>query len=211
MDRALALEDPVDSVYLLMRKSNITCDRGHPASAVMLAEAAERALGKVPPRVRAVVLAQRARAHALRGAANDCARSLDDAAHEAMRPGCDADPIAAYCTPEYVAMEAAACWLALGHPAKAIPIFERALKSWPAGQRRDLGVCQARLTVAYAAAGDPAGAAEVGMQAGTTLQSAASARALRELNRAREILTPWRREPRIAELIATVKGLNYVV
>jgi hypothetical protein len=128
---------------------------------------------------------------------------------EAMRPDGDNDPIAAYCTPEYVSMEAAACWSTLGQPGKAVPIFERALASWPASQRRDLGLCQARLATAQAHQENAAEAAEMGLQAAATLQTASSARVARELKRAREILTPWRREPRVAELIATVKGLNY--
>jgi tetratricopeptide (TPR) repeat protein len=208
MERALALDDHTDTVYLLIRKSNIASDRRQADRAVILAEGASRLMHKVAPRVRALVLVQQARAQALQGAADDCVRSLDAAMREVSRSDANSDPLATYCTPEYVAMESAASWANLGQSAKAIPVLERALTTWPAAQRRDLGLCQARLAGAYADQGDAVRAAAAGRQAVATVRSATSARAVRELSRVRETLAPWRRESDVAELIHLVRGLT---
>lgn len=92
IERAVALDDLTNTVYLLMRKCNIICDRGRADRAVNLADGAAQLLQKVSPTVRALLLAQQARAHALRGSADSCARSLDMAMREVSRPGVDVDP-----------------------------------------------------------------------------------------------------------------------
>jgi propanediol dehydratase small subunit len=209
MDLAVAVDDPSITLYLLMRKSNITSDRGVPDRAVSLADSAARLMHKAEPRARALVLVQQARAHALRGGRDNSLRALDRARREISRSDPGGDPLTNYCTPEYVAMESAASWASLGQSAKAIPALERALSSWPATQRRDLGLCQARLTAAYADRGDTQLAVETGMQAVDTVRTATSVRAVRELARARETLMPWRRQSDVAELITLIKGLNH--
>ena len=209
MDFALSLDDAATTAYLLMRKANVAADQGKIDRAASLVEGGVRMLGRVPPRVRALVLAQEARAHALRGAVSDCARSLDAAFREVARPDSDADDLAPYCSPEYIAMEAAACWTILGQTGRAIPIFERALGQWPAGQRRDLGLCQARLARAYANRGDAERAAEAGQLAVSTVRVARSARAVHELCRVRETLAPWRRDAEVSELNTLIKGLTH--
>jgi tetratricopeptide (TPR) repeat protein len=208
MDYALALEDPTDTVYLLMRKTNIANDLGKPDRAVALSAAARRQLAEVAPRVRALVLVQEGRAHALRGDREQCARSIDAAMTTVASAGVDADTIADYCSQEYIAMEAAACWSQLGKPSRAVPIFERALAAWPGEQRRDLGLCQVRLAGAYADQGDLEHAAEIGKLAIATLRTATSVRALRELSKVRDKLAPCRRDARVSELSNLIKGLT---
>ena len=209
MDFALSLDDSATMAYLLMRKANIAADQGKIDRAASLAEAGVRMLGRVPPRVRALVLSQEARSHALRGAASDCARSLDAAFREVTRPDMTLDELAPYCSPEYIAMEAAACWTTLGQTARAIPIFERALDQWPAGQRRDQGLCQARLAKAYADRGDAKRAAETGHLAVSTVRMARSARAVHQLAKVRDTLAPWRRDAEVSELNTLIKGLTH--
>jgi transcriptional regulator with XRE-family HTH domain len=208
MDYALALDDPTDTVYLLMRKTNIANDQGKPDRAIALSAAAWRQLGRVAPRVRALVLAQEGRALALRGQPDLCARSLDSAMAAVTSAAASSDPIADYCTPEYIAMEAAACWTLLGKSSRAVPIFERALNAWPQEQRRDLGLCQARLAGAYVDQGDLEQATDVAKLAVATLRSATSVRALRELAKVRDKLAPWRRDARVSELTGLIKGLS---
>jgi hypothetical protein len=112
---------------------------------------------------------------------------------EVSRPDADSDPLIPYCTLEYVAMESAASWANLGQSGKAIPVLERALTTWPTTQRRDMGLCQARLAAAHAERGDARRAVEAGHQAVAPIRTATSARAVRELRRVREALMPWRR------------------
>ena len=207
MDYALALDDPIDTAYLLMRKSNIACDLGSPDRALGLTEAALRESTKVPPRIRVLILTQQARAHAQRRDANACATSLDAAMRQVTHNEADADDVARYCTPGYVGMQAATCWTELRSPDRAIPVFERALATWPAIQRRDQGLCLARLALAYALNGDRASACRIGVRAVETVGSATSARAMHDLRRLRERLAPWRRDAEELNLNLKIKNL----
>jgi len=208
MDYAVSSGTPTDIAYLLMRKTNIANDLGTPGRALSLSEAGMRELTKVSPRVRALVLVQRARAHALDGDAESCARAIDGAVREVARAGTDVDELAGYCTLEYIEMEAAACWTELRRTDRAVSVLEHALPTWPAEMRRDLGLCQARLAVAHAAAGDATSACRVGAQAVVTASSATSGRTLRDLRRLRAMLAPWRRDAPVSELTERIRQLT---
>jgi tetratricopeptide (TPR) repeat protein len=179
MDYVQELGDPRMISYVLMRKSNIATDARQPGLGLGLADAALRPNGELTPRLRAVALRQRANAYAITGDANACARALDNAMSEIteLRSQQPASDVATYCTPAYVEMEAANCWLQLRQPAKAIPIFEQGIADWPDGQERDRGLCLARLATAHAFAGDIEAASSVGQQALTILRTAHSAHA----------------------------------
>lgn len=209
MDYALALNDPVTTAYILMRKSNIASDLGHYERSLGLTSAGLRSASNIPPRIRALLLGQQARAYALRGAKSDCTRSIDDAMTQVNRPDADSDEVAPYCTPAYMAMQTATCWNDLGSPDLAIPVFEKALSAWPRFLRRDKGMCLARLAVAHATRGDKASACRVGHEAANTVRSATSARALRDLRLLRERLVPWRRDEEVSELRTVIRGLTH--
>jgi len=188
--------------YVLMRKSNIATDARQPGLGLGLADAALRANGELTPRLRAVELRQRANAYAITGDASACARALDAAMGEITEvPGQEpAGDVATYCTPAYVEMEAANCWLQLRQPAKAIPIFEQGLADWPEGQDRDRGLCLSRLATAHAFTGDVEAASVVGQQALTVMRTAHSARTLDQLRHLRVQLAPSRSVGVVAEL-----------
>ncbi|MCM0674672.1 hypothetical protein NCC78_08220 [Micromonospora phytophila] len=209
MDYALAIGDPTETAYLLMRKSNIASDLGGSDRAIGLSTAALRDATRVSPRVRALVLGQQARAYSLRGKADETARALEAAMTEATRPGAaDADEVASYCTPAYLDMQAATCWTELDSPEKAVPVFQEALANMPGVMRRDLGICQARLANAHAALGDRANACGVGHRAVKTVEAATSALALGELRQLRQRLAPWRRDAEVFELSRAIKRLT---
>jgi tetratricopeptide (TPR) repeat protein len=208
MDYALAINNPIEIAYLLMRKCNIANDFDAPARALGLADAALRQGTEISPRVRALILTQRARAFALKGERDDCARSLDTALHEVSRPDANSDDLANYCTPSYVQMQSATAWHTLGQSDRAIPVFEEALARWPGHLRRDQGVCLTRLAVAHAERGDKTNACRVGKRAAQTVRSATSARALRELRHLRQKLAPWRRDDDVSDLNQLIKALT---
>lgn len=208
MDYALAADDNIDMAYVLMRKSNIACDLGVTGRATALSEAGLRNATKLPHRIQALILGQQARAYALQGNADASARSIDAAMREVSHPMVDGDDIARYCTPAYVSMQAAECWTILRQPNHAIPVFEQALAIWPAGQRRDQGLCQVRLAIAHASRGDSTEACRVGAQAITTVRSATSARALKDLRQLRQHLVPWRRDAEVLALNNEIKSLT---
>ncbi|MCP3803885.1 helix-turn-helix domain-containing protein [Allokutzneria sp. A3M-2-11 16] len=151
LDYARESEDASLSSYVLMRRSNIATDAGRPELALKLADEALAESGKLSPRQRAVALRQRAHAHALLGNADACTRALEEAHECAGSEIVDDNDIAQYCTPEYIEMEAAHCWIELGQAQKAIDALQRGLSTWPSEFRRDLGLGLARLAVAYAA------------------------------------------------------------
>lgn len=186
LELAHAAESNVLVSYVLMRQSNQASGAGDGPRALGLANAALTAAPAGYGRLRALALRQRARGHALTGDAVECERALDAARHEASLPATQPDaaiqPFTEYCTPAYVEMEAADCWMVLGQPARAVTIFEAGLSSWPANYRRDRGVHLARLASAHAACGELDAAQAVAVEAASVTSETVSARAMRELH-----------------------------
>ncbi len=205
-DRALEWAKVADNdlltSYVLMRKSNQASGVGDAADTLDLARAALHKDDRLTPRVRALALRQEAHGYALGGDATGCARALDAAAEQAALHEDHGDEerlLTGYCTPTYVEMEAADCWMTLGQPAKAVAIFEHGLADWPADYQRDRGVQLARLAVAYAANREPDQACAVAREALTIAASTGSGRATAELRRAVGRLA-WCDLPAVAEL-----------
>jgi tetratricopeptide (TPR) repeat protein len=175
--------------YIRMRKSNIASDARKPGLAVAFARAALRNPGALTPRLRAVALRQEAHGHALAGDYDGCARAIDHAFQHAMDASDDEADIARYCTPSYIEMEAAHCWIELGKPAKAITTLQQGLADWQPDFRRDLGLCLARLAVAHAGSDQPEEALTVAGHALAIAADTRSHRTARQLHRASELLT----------------------
>ncbi|WP_330179629.1 hypothetical protein OHB26_24680 [Nocardia sp. NBC_01503] len=179
MDYAEELGDTHLTSYVLMRKSNIATDRGYAAKGLGLANAALRRWDDITPELRAVALRQLANAHAMTGEVDDCRRALDSAMVQALeiypdRPG----NLAKYCTPSYIEMEAAHSWVRLGQPGRAIETYASGLADWPASQRRDQGLCSARMAAACLGAGQFEEATRMAVQATKLFRLAPSARSL---------------------------------
>ena len=208
-DYALGSGDPRLMSYVLMRRSNVASDAEDADRALALAQAALRDGDRLTPQLRAVALRQEAHAHALRGDATACARALDRAMAEvvAPAPGEAEFDLTGYCTPGYIGMEAAACWLQLGQPKQAIATFENRLSTWPAGFKRDLGLCLARLAVAHAAHRELEHASAVGQRAVGVVREARSARALRELARLDTLLGEWKGASEATEVRRALRTL----
>lgn len=204
---ALELGELRETVYALMRKADIAADLENPDRAIGLTEAALRDQSRVLPRLRALILRLRGRAYASLGNPSECARALDAAQAEVLRPYDAPDNLTAYCTPAYIGMEAASCWSKLGRFDSAVVTYERSLESWPESLRRDRGLCLARLTNAHAGQEDVERACAAGRQAVEVIRSATSSRALSELQRARVRLAPWRRNAEVSDLSDRIRSL----
>lgn len=184
--QALELAHAADSTalvsYVLMRQSNLASGAGDAVRTLALAGAALRLAPH--PLLRALALRQVARGHALDGDAGECERALDAARSAvAAEPEEDLRSLAGYCTPAFVELEAADCWLLLGQPHRAVPMLEAALPGWPLEQRRDRGLHLARLASAYAACDDPDRAREAAFEAAAMAEQTGSARVGDELAR----------------------------
>jgi hypothetical protein len=150
LDYAQEVGDETLISYILMRRSNIATDAKRPELALKLADTALDKATRLPPSYRAVALRQRAHASAQLDQPDDCARTLELAFKFAGGSADSEKDLAQYCTPEYVEMEAAHCWIELGQADKAIETLQHSLAAWKPEFRRDLGLCLARLAVAHA-------------------------------------------------------------
>ncbi|WP_157574614.1 hypothetical protein [Nocardia jejuensis] len=193
MDYAEELYDPNLRSYILQRRSNIATESGYAAQGLGLANAALRGWHEIAPELRAVALRQLANAYAMTAEEDECRQALDQAMEQVLSidesgPG----SLALYCTPSYIEMEAAQSWLRLGQPQRAVETYSMALDDWPAAQRRDRGLCTARLASAYFGVGEFDAAARSGVEAANLIRSAPSARALEVLRQLSKQLRPVR-------------------
>lgn len=187
LEHALELGSPSLTTYVLMRKANIAADAQDHGQSLGLAEAALRTSGNLAPRLQAVALRQQALASAQMRDGDSCARSVDRALELVNdTSSSDFDPLAEelvpYCGPSYIEMEAATCWVHLGRPDQAIPVYEQSLSRWPVDeQTRDRALCLARLATAHALNGDLDAAAATGLDAVVAHSRARSARTYKQL------------------------------
>lgn len=191
LDLAQEAGDAHLTSYIRMRKSNIASDARKPDLTIAFARAALQKPGSLPPSLKAVALRQEAHGHALAGGYDDCARALDHAfqhASDAEDATDDDADLARYCTPSYVEMEAAHCWVELGQPAKALTTIQQGLAEWHSDFRRDLGLCLARLAIAHAGTAQPDEALSVAQHSLAIAAETRSARTRHQLHRASELL-----------------------
>ncbi len=173
---ARELRDDRLLAYIRMRQGNLAFDADNPQATIDLAEAALRTSADLTARQRATTLRQLAHGHARLGNGDACARALGQAWENAARPGNADDDLAGYCTPEYLAMEAAQCQIALGRPDQAINVLEPRLPRWHPENRRDLGRGLTLFAVALARTRQPDKALDV---AGHALAVTAETRSTR--------------------------------
>jgi transcriptional regulator with XRE-family HTH domain len=178
--------------YVLTRKSNQASARGDAATAIGLAQAAQRQ-PELPHRTLAVAMQQEAYGHALAGDEMASHALLDKAlVHAAASdPNGDEGP-GRYCIPSYVEIQRATCWLRLGNPRRAVDLFETELRRLPRVHRRDRGVYLARLALAHAMDQQPECAAALGGEALDTAKATGSGRIIEELRPLRPGLARWR-------------------
>ncbi|MGH8932897.1 MAG: helix-turn-helix domain-containing protein [Egibacteraceae bacterium] len=171
--------------YLLMRKSHQARDQRDTERVIGLAQAAQHVSGPLTARVRALAVQEEAQGHALAGDEVSCHRKLDEALElvaRSHRDGVPAPGQGRYCTEVYIELQRANGWLELGHPRRAIHLYETQLAKLPAVQQRDSGVYKARHAIAHAA-GDPEQAAAIGHIALAIARDTGSTRILAELHR----------------------------
>ncbi|MFF3442100.1 helix-turn-helix domain-containing protein [Streptosporangium sp. NPDC002721] len=194
--------------YVLMRQSQRAGEVGDTASAVGLAQAAQRRRG-LTNRVHSAAAQYEARGHALADdetafcAAIELARDL--ATHA---PPLAAGDWAPWCTPAYVTIHEAAGWAELGEHHKAIATYEQALTDWPAEFQRDRGLYLGRMARSHALAGEPEQAVQTANVALGIARGTNSARIVGELAPLRSTLSQWKAIPQVKDFAAE---LNHVI
>jgi len=134
---------------------SIATEAGMPGHGVGMASAALARRDALTPRLRAVILRQRAQASAALGESDAASRDADAAVDESCRRGQPGeDDRAPYCSPVYAAMEAGAVRLRLANPWTALAVLERSVRAAWSDTNAAPGsrVCSlARLAEAHAA------------------------------------------------------------
>ena len=209
LDYALELGDQRITAYTLMRKAMIATESGNPAQGLGIANSALAYKDALTPRLRAVILRQRSYSHAVLGEVIASAKDSDEAVIQAtagMQQG--EEDRAPYCSPNYVAMEAGASWLLLGHPRSAIPILEKGHSEWlDNSQMRDYALCVSRLAAAYAAAGELEQACAAAEEAMALAHGLGSRRVAGQIDLVHRRLGRWRQDPAVASLRRSLKVL----
>jgi transcriptional regulator with XRE-family HTH domain len=193
LDYAVELGDQRTIAYTLMRKASIATEAGMPGHGVGISTAALARGDALTPRLKAVILRQRAHASAALQEHVAAARDADAAVTEAIAGASqDEDDRAAYCTPMYAEMEAGAVHLRLGDAARALAVLEPSCAQWSdRSQARDHGLSLGRLAEAYAAVGERDQARAAAEEALTAAAGLASRRVTGQLAGVADKLALW--------------------
>ena len=207
---ALELGDQRVIAYTLMRKAAIATEAGLPRHGLGMANAALASPETLTPRLRAVILRQRAFAYAVIGDPVSAARDAEAAIAEAMAGISQGEEDRApYCSPMYAAMEAGAVQVRTGNATAALPILEESRSAWSEpGQARDYALCLSRLAVAYAIGGEREQANDTARDAMTAAQGIASRRVTSQLVRLGHILGRWSKDADTAETLRQLTALT---
>lgn len=199
-DYAIELGDRRTIAYTLMRKSSIATEAGNPAQGLGIANFALSDPSVLTPRLRAVILRQRAHAYAALHEPNEVERDADNALAEAvagMNQG--EEDRAPYCSPMYVAMETGQSMVVAGRSHDALSVLARSHSEWSdRSQVRDYALCVSRLATAYAAAGDPEQACDTAGEAINLAYGIGSRRVVGQLVELLDALGTWRNDPVIS-------------
>ncbi len=139
--------------WTVLRRAHQATTGRAPAQAIGLARAARDDEEELAPPMRAAIRAQEAYGHALDGDEQTAQRLLDEAHSWAVGDtlGDARGGHGSYCTPSYIEIQRAGCWLTTGKAKLAIRIFEEAIPALPAVYQRDRAAALSRLAAAYAA------------------------------------------------------------
>ncbi|WP_433432262.1 hypothetical protein [Nonomuraea sp. CA-141351] len=204
-DRAATWAHEIDDqqmiAWTMFRRSQQATSQRRIGDVLGLATSALRHSDRLPTPMRAAIVQQQAQGHALDGEERACHRLLDQAHELASAVNDEGDARGghgSFCTPAYVEVQRAGCWLELRQPKQAVATYERALPSMPKVYRRDRGMALAGLAAAYAGQGDPEKAATTAVEALDVARAAGSARIVTVLTSVGYSLSIHRRLPSVA-------------
>jgi tetratricopeptide (TPR) repeat protein len=203
MEWAYEGDDERMLAWTIFRRAQQAAATPDAAQAIGLAQAARRNEEKLATPTRAAIRVQEAYGHALDGNEPAAQRLLDEAHTWAASDtvGDAHEGHGSYCTPSYIEIQRANCWLTTGKPKKAIALYEEGLRMLPAVYQRNRAAALSALSVAYMADGQVERAASTAYAALPVAQSAGSRRILAEIKRVGADLAPHRVLPAVAALL----------
>ncbi|MGH3921682.1 MAG: hypothetical protein ACRDTT_02200, partial [Pseudonocardiaceae bacterium] len=185
---------------ILTEKANQAKGQRDADRAISLARAAQRTIGSLPPRARAVAMQQEAQGHGLASDELACHRLFDQALELLAIAEREQDPgPGRWCTEAHIEIQRATCWLRLERPQQAVDLFEFQLATLPVRYHRDRGKYLARQAIAHAANRDPDQAVAVGHKALAIGRETGSARIFAALHRLDAGLADWSDLPGVAQ------------
>jgi tetratricopeptide (TPR) repeat protein len=169
--------------WAIFRRAEQAAAKSDTAQAIGFAQAARRHEEELATPTRAAIRVQEAHGHALDGNEATAQRLLDDAHTWAASDtvGDAREGHGSYCTPSYIEIQRASCWLTTGKPKKAITLYEESLRTLPAVYQRNRAATLSRLAVAYLADRQPEQAAHNAHAALPIAQAAGSTRILTDI------------------------------
>lgn len=193
-------DDRLMLAWTLFRRSQQATTGGDPARAIGMARAAHRDGAALPAPMRAAITQQEAHGHALDGDALTTHEKLDEAHTWAAADtrGEARSGHGSFCTGSYIELQRANCWLALGHPHKAVELYDQVLPALPVVYRRDRGTVLSRFALATVAVGEPERAAQLADEALDIAHSSGSARTEYQLRGVAQALSPYDTLPPVA-------------
>ncbi|WP_247614958.1 hypothetical protein [Streptomyces tagetis] len=194
--------------WTLFRKSQQATTKKNAAQAISLAQAAQRNSTALTRPMRAAAIQQEAQGYALDADEVSCHTRLDDAHDFAASPDTKGDARAGhgdFCTASYIEIQRANCWLTLGRPDRAVPLFEAALDELPDAYQRDRGLAQARLALAYVGTREYDSAAAKAASALSIARSSGSLRTMHETVSAINALGEVHTSQAVSQLFDTIE------
>lgn len=208
MEWATESGDQAMVAWTLFRKSQQATTKKNAAQAISLAQAARRNSSTLTRPMQAAAIQQEAHGYALDADEVSCHTRLDDAHDFAASPDTKGDARTGhgdFCTASYIEIQRANCWLTLGRPDLAVPLFETALTELPDAYQRDRGLAQARLARAYTGIREYDSAAAQATSALSIARSSGSPRTMHETVSAVNALGEVHTSQAVSQLFDTIK------
>jgi tetratricopeptide (TPR) repeat protein len=195
--------------WAMFRRSQQATARRNGAQTISLAQVVQRNDAILAYPARAAARQQEAQGYALEGNESECQKRLDEAHEFAASPDTNRDGRTGhgdFCTPSYIEVQRANCWLLLGRPDLAIPILERAMTQVPNVYHRDHGQAQVRLSKAYAGVGQYDAAAAEAASAFRIAGGLGSTRMLIEAVSVARLISAECDSPAVRDLLSIVEA-----
>jgi hypothetical protein len=205
MEWANEADDSPMLAWTLFRRSQQAVPAGNGTEVVGLARAAGRD-DTLPATMRAAIAQQIAHGLALGGDESATHEQLDEAHRWAATDttGDARSGHGSFCTASYIELQRAGCWLTLGHPDRAIQLYDTVLPELPTVYRRDRGRALSRLATALVVGDQPEQAAATGREALGIAQGTGSVRTVTDIQQLARTLTEHRELPVVAEFLDEV-------
>lgn len=208
MEWAMEAGDEAMLSWTLFRRSQLAAGKQNAGQTIGLAQAVQRHERALTRPMKAAAIQQEAQGLALDGDEIACHGKMDEAHEFAASVDSSGDARSGhgdFCTPSYIEIQRANCWLNLSRPDRAVATFQTALAELPDVYQRDRGFAQARLAMAYVGIREYEQAAAEAASVLDMARGSGSGRTLQEAVTAINALAAASNVPAVRDLLDAVK------